>query len=105
MGMPNSHRLSPRRRSSQKVARLEARLTPATQALLQRAATLEGRSVSDFVMTAARAAAEATIAQHELLELSQADQEHFALALLNPPRLAPALERAAAAHRKLVRRP
>jgi uncharacterized protein (DUF1778 family) len=40
-----------------KTARLEARITPDLQALLKRAAELEGRSVTDFVITAAQEAA------------------------------------------------
>lgn len=87
-----------------KSARMEARLTPKVYALVQRAATLQGRSVSDFVVTAAQRAAEEAIGQRAMIELSQADQEQFAEALLHPAPLAPALERAAALHRKMVDR-
>lgn len=86
-----------------KTARLEARMTPEVHALVLRAATLQGRSVSDFVITAARWAAEETIAQRQVIDLSQADQENFAAALLKPAALTPAMKRAAAAHGRLIR--
>lgn len=85
-----------------KTARLEARLTPTVYALVQHAATLQGRSISDFVVAAAQDAATAVIEQNEVLELSRADQQQFAAALLAPASPTPALDRAAAAHRDLV---
>lgn len=86
-----------------RTARLEARTTPAVVELVQRAANLEGRSVSDFIVRAAQEAAQAAIEQRELIELSRADQERFAAALLDPEPVAPALKQAAKAHRRLVR--
>lgn len=86
-----------------KTARLEARITSSVYTLVLRAATLQGRSVSDFVVTAAQQAAEETIALREIIDLSQADQEHFAAALLKPAALTPAMKRAAAAHGRLIR--
>lgn len=87
-----------------KTARLEARITPDVHALLARAAALVGRSVSDFVVSAAQRAAEETIAQRQLINLAQEDQERFVAALLKPRPLAPAMKRAAAAHGRLIRR-
>ena len=85
-----------------KTARLEARLAPSIYAQLQRAALLQGRSISDFVISAAQEAAAHVIEQSEVLALSQADQERFAAALLKPPALKPAMKRAAKAHRDLI---
>ena len=85
-----------------KTARLEASMTPAVHELLKHAAALVGRSVSDYVVTAAQESAQRTIAEHELIELSRADQERFAEALLNPPPLAAALEKAAQDHDELI---
>jgi uncharacterized protein (DUF1778 family) len=87
---------------TKKTARLEVRMPPATHALLQMAVDLQGRSMSDFVVTAAREAAEAAIAQHNEIQLTIEEQKRFADALLNPPPVAPALKRAAELHRKLV---
>jgi uncharacterized protein (DUF1778 family) len=65
--------------------RLGARVPADVKALLQRAADLTGRSLTDFVLSSARAAAEETIRQHELVELTARDSHSLAEALLNPP--------------------
>lgn len=77
-----------------KQARLEARVNPEVHALLKRAAEIEGRSLSEFVVTAARLAAEKTVVEADVIRLSYADQLRFAQALIDPPPLAPAMERA-----------
>ncbi len=86
-----------------KIARLEARITPDLQALLKRAAELEGRSVTDFVVAAAQSAAERRIEQAQVIRLSLEDQRAFVAAILDPPAPAPALRRAFARHRALIR--
>ena len=86
-----------------KTARLEARITPDLQALLKRAAELDGRSVSDFVVTAAQEAAERRIEQAQVIRLSLEDQRAFVDALLNPPEPTPALRRAFRRHRELTK--
>lgn len=86
----------------QKDARLEARVTPEVHALLRRAAEIEGRSMTDFIVAAASAAARQTIEQVEVIRLSRQGQEAFAAALLEPPEIAPAMERAIASHRRLI---
>ncbi len=83
-------------------ARLEARISPELHALLKRAAELQGRTLTDFVVTAVQEAAQQAIEQAEVIRLSLADQECFARALLSPPPPNPALERAFARRRKLV---
>jgi uncharacterized protein (DUF1778 family) len=88
--------------TANKNARLEARITPDIHALIKRAAELQGRTVSDFVVSAAREAAIRTIEQAEVIHLSQEDQIRFAEALINPAPLAPAMERAMEAHKKLA---
>lgn len=85
-----------------KTARLEARLPAAIHALLQRAAAIQGRSMSEFVVAAAREAAEEAIATHDAIRITRSDQERFAAALIDPAVPAPALERAAARHDDLV---
>ncbi|MGB5734118.1 MAG: DUF1778 domain-containing protein [Thiohalocapsa sp.] len=77
-----------------KQARLEARVSSDIHALLKRAAEIEGRSLSDFVVTAARQAAEKAVVQADIITLSYEDQLRFAQALIDPPPLAPAMERA-----------
>ena len=84
-------------------ARIEARIAPDALAIVRRAAELQGRSVSDFVVAAAQEAASRAIADAQIIRLSVEDQQAFAAAVLNPPAPSAALERAAAAHRKLIR--
>jgi len=88
-----------------RTARLEARITPDALAVVRRAAELQGRSVSDFVVAAAQEAANRTIEATQIIRLSFEDQRAFAEAMLNPPAPAPALIRAAEAHRRLIREP
>jgi uncharacterized protein (DUF1778 family) len=89
-------------RNNTRSTRLEARLSPAALAVVKRAAEIEGRSVSDFVVTAARQAAQRTIAETQIIRLSLAHQRELADALASPSKPAPALRRARAAHRRLI---
>ena len=88
--------------STNRSARIEARIAPDTLAAVKRAAEIAGRSISDFVVDAARLAAERTIAETQIIRLSLADQERVAALLTNPPKAAPALDRAMDAHRRLI---
>ena len=89
--------------STNRSARIEARIAPDILAAIKRAAEIAGRSVSDFVVDAARVAAERTIAETQIIRLSLADQERVAEILSRPPKSSPALDRAFEAHRRLVR--
>ncbi len=82
-------------------ARLEARLPADVHALLKRAAEIEGRTLTDFVVTAAREAACRTIEETDILRVSVEDQRQIAEAVLNPPRPTPALRRAFKRRREL----
>lgn len=84
-------------------ARLEARISSDLHAMLKRAAELQGRTMTDFVVTAVQDAAQRAIEQAEVVKLSLADQEFFAQALLSPPKPSPALKRAFARRNKLLR--
>ncbi|KYC39452.1 hypothetical protein WA1_32550 [Scytonema hofmannii PCC 7110] len=72
-----------------KPERLEARLTREQKELLQRAADLEGRSLTDFVVSHAQIAALQTIEEYTIIKLSREDSKAFIDALLNPPELHP----------------
>jgi uncharacterized protein (DUF1778 family) len=85
-----------------RTARIEARIAPDTLAVVKRAAELQGRSVSDFVVAAAQDAAKKAIEEAQIIRLSVEDQRAFVEAILNPPPLAPAMERAINRHRRLV---
>ena len=90
---------------STRSARIEARIAPEVLTIVKRAAELQGRSVSDFVVAAALEAAARTIEEAQIIRLSVEDQRAFAEAILNPPPPSPALVRAAKAHRRLIREP
>ncbi|WP_262499924.1 DUF1778 domain-containing protein [Photorhabdus heterorhabditis] len=60
-------------------------MSPDLHALIKRAAEIQGRTMTDFVVSAAQDAARRAIEQSEVLRLSLADQTCFAQALLNPP--------------------
>jgi uncharacterized protein (DUF1778 family) len=83
------------------VSRLEARLPSDIHAMLKRAAEIEGRTLTDFVVSAAREAASRTIEQTEILRVSAEDQQRIADALLNPPAPSPAMQRAFRRHLEL----
>jgi uncharacterized protein (DUF1778 family) len=86
-----------------RTARIEARIAPDALAVVRRAAELQGRSVSDFVVAAAQDAANRTIEEAQVIRLAVEDQQAFADAILNPPSPSPALVRAAKAHRRLIK--
>lgn len=91
--------------SSARSARVEARLAPEALALVRRAAEIEGRSVSDFVVSAAQDAARRTIEDNSVIRLAAEDQLKFVEMLINPPEPNEALKRAAQAHAALVAKP
>jgi uncharacterized protein (DUF1778 family) len=68
-----------------KAYRFDARLNEDQKTLLQRAADLEGRTVTDFVLHSAETAAERTIQERAMLILSARETEAFVNAILTPP--------------------
>jgi uncharacterized protein (DUF1778 family) len=90
-------------REPYRTARIEARIAPEALQIVKRAAEIQGRSVSDFVVAAAQEAAQRTIEETHLIRLSVEDQARFADLLLNPPEPSRALKRARDAHRRSVR--
>ncbi len=83
---------------AEQTARLEARLPASIYAMLKRAAELKGRSLSDFVISAAHDAAMRAIEDDKVVRLSVQDQERFAEALARPPAPNQALRRAKRLH-------
>lgn len=75
-------------------ARLEIRIAPEAKTLVQKAADLEGRTLTDFVIAAVVAEAQRAIAQHQTLTLSLKDSDAFVEAILNPPQPNQALKSA-----------
>ena len=86
-----------------RTTRVEARIAPDTLAVVKRAAELQGRSVSDFMVAAAQDAARRAIEEAQILRLSVDDQRAFAAAILEPPAPNASLIRAAVSYRNLVK--
>jgi uncharacterized protein (DUF1778 family) len=75
-------------------SRLEARISPDLHLIVKRAAELQGRTMTDFVIHALQIAASQTIERAERVRLSVLDQEAFANALIAPAKPNAALKRA-----------
>jgi uncharacterized protein (DUF1778 family) len=90
------------RGTSNRVERLGFRLDEETKDLIERAAHLSRRKVSEFCVTALVDTARRTIAEHETLVLSDRDRETFFDALINPPKPSKRLVRALAEHKRRV---
>jgi uncharacterized protein (DUF1778 family) len=74
----------PRSQQRPKAYRFDARLNEAQKSLIQRAADLEGRTMTDFVLRSAEAAAERTIEQRSMLILNAREAQAFVEAILHP---------------------
>lgn len=85
-----------------RVERLGFRLDEETKDLIERAAHLSRRKVSDFCVTALTDTARRTIAEHETLALSDRDRKAFFDALIHPPELPERLVAALAEHKRRV---
>lgn len=92
-----------RKRDSNREERLGFRLNRQTKGLIERAARLEGRKVTEFCVSALAETARRTIEQHETLVLSEADRKVFFDVLMTPPPANERLERAFEAARRRVK--
>lgn len=81
-------------------ARLEARVPSEQKDFFQRAATLLGRTLSEFVIDSTQAAAAKVVQEHELIRLSREEQIAFVTALLEPPEPGARLRRAVDSYRQ-----
>lgn len=64
--------------------RLETRVTAEQKTLIEQAAALQGRTVTDFVLSSVQDAARRAIADHQQIELSVRDSRAFVAALTKP---------------------
>lgn len=85
-----------------KSKRVAVRLPPEVKRTLEHAASVTGRSLSDFVVDSALKAAQQAIDEHERLSLTTEDREVFLSALSNPPKPNEALRAAAERYRQLT---
>ena len=87
---------------SVRMERLGFRLDEQTKDLIERAAQLESRKLTDFCVAALTDAARRTIAEHETLILSDLDRKVFFDTLMNPPQANERLVRALAEHKRRI---
>jgi len=87
---------------SYKVERLEARISSQEKATFAKAAAIQGRTLSEFVVSTLHEASAKIIESHEVLRLAEQDRKSFVQAMLNPPE--PSENLKVAAQRYLKRR-
>ncbi|MGO8917188.1 MAG: DUF1778 domain-containing protein [Stellaceae bacterium] len=71
-------------RSRLRGERLETRVTADQKSFIERAAALQGRTVTDFVLTSVQDAARRAIEEHQRIDLSVRDSQAFVEALIKP---------------------
>ena len=81
-----------------KEARIEARVSPKQKRLFERAAEIEGVTLTDFAISSMQRAAASVVEEYTRIELSERNQRAFVEALMNPPDPNPALREAARAY-------
>jgi uncharacterized protein (DUF1778 family) len=91
----------PRARTTTRSERLEARVSPETKALCQKAAELQGSTLTDFLVSSAVEAAKRTMRDHEFVKLTRRDRIAFVEALLDAPAPNSRLRQAAARHAQI----
>src|SRR5271165_2906269 len=94
--MPSQAKVKPRKHKAPKAKayRFDARLNEQQKVLIQKAADLEGRTMTDFVLHSAEAAAARSIEERAMLILSVRETESFVDAILRPARPGPVLRTA-----------
>lgn len=100
--MSRNQAKTPMRQPTGRVDRLGFRIDEETKDLIERAAYLSRRKVSDFCVSALAETARRTIAEHETLVLSDRDRKAFFDALIDPPQPSERLQRALAEHKRRV---
>jgi uncharacterized protein (DUF1778 family) len=99
--MPQSARVDRTERRA-RAHRLGFRVDAKTKRLVERAAALERRSLTDFCLTALTEVTRETIARHESLVLTERDRAAFFAALVRPPKPNARLRRAFLSARERV---
>ena len=82
------------REKASRSERLEARISKAQKALFVRAATVQGRSLTDFLIASVQEAAERALRTHDVLTLSERDRKIFVAVLVKPATPGKALRQA-----------
>jgi uncharacterized protein (DUF1778 family) len=101
----SSNKTKPKRSSTAKaLARLDFRIAPENKQVIEKAATLNGQSVSDFAVSTLLKSAREVLEHHGQTTLSNRDRDIFLEMLDNPPQPNEALRRAVKDYRQLVKK-
>ena len=84
--------------SSTNSERINIRLKESSKSLIERAASFEGKSISNFILSSALAKAEKAILKHESMKLNAQDSQRFFDALSKPIQFNTKLTKALAEH-------
>jgi len=82
-------------------ARIEARVSAKQKRLFERAAEIEGVTLTDFAISSMQRAATSAIQEYARIKLSERNQRAFVEALMNPPEPNEALREAAKAYSRM----
>jgi uncharacterized protein (DUF1778 family) len=82
-------------------ARIEARVSLKQKQLFERAAEIEGVTLTDFAISSMQKAAISAVQEHTRIELSERNRRAFVKALMNPPGPNEALREAAKAYSRM----
>jgi uncharacterized protein (DUF1778 family) len=74
-----------KKRMAPRIERLEARVSREAKEICQQAASIQGLTLTDFVVNSAVDAARRTVRENEFLELTYRDRVAFIEALLKAP--------------------
>ena len=88
--------------SRTRIGRLGFRLDAQTKSLIEQAARIERRKVTDYCLSALTEAARRTIVGRDSISLSSRDREIFFKAITDPPKPSKHLARALAEHTRRV---
>lgn len=86
-----------------KVERLEARVSAKEKEIFAQAAAIQGRSLSEFMISTLHEVANEVIHSNEVIRLVGGDRNTFVNALLNPPKPSANLKAAAKRYMKQVK--
>jgi uncharacterized protein (DUF1778 family) len=87
--------------ASPQYGRIEARVSPEQKELFERAAAIQGVTLTDFAISTMHRAATSVVQEHTTIELSVRNQRAFVEALRNPPEPNEALREAAKAYMRM----
>jgi uncharacterized protein (DUF1778 family) len=87
--------------ASSQQGRIEARVSLKQKRLFERAAAIEGVTLTDFAISSMQRAATSAIQGYTMIELSERNQRTFVDALMNPPEPNEALRKAAKAYSRI----